>query len=187
MEKFKMSNTKEILKHFFGPKAIISYTEYATLIICGFLVGYNYHRYKLVKKETVNQQTTVTQVTSDIQNKVANTQDVNSSYTEKFFNRKGVLVHEIEKKHENRASDLSFTNHTDLSEVNSQVTSATFSTIETSYQSTWLLGFSVPLKLQPNFRDVDFQIGYRLLGPIYVTGRSDYRFSEPRVGFLINF
>ncbi len=182
-----MSNARQILNHLFGPKALFSYFEYTSLIICGFLIGYNYHRYKLEKKETANQQETVTQVTSDIQNKIANTQDVNSSYTEKFFNKKGILVHEIEKKHENRASNLSFANHTDLSIVNLKTTSATVSSIEQRAESTWLLSFSIPLKLQPSFQDADFQIGYRLLGPIYVIGQSDYRFSEPRVGFLVNF
>lgn len=184
-----MSNTKEILKHFFGPKAIWENVTFLIIFSSGFFVGHNWDKLKLIiqRKETINQQLNTAQVSSATQNKVSSNQLDNSSYTEKFFNKKGVLVHEIEKKHEDRASDLSFTNHTDLSEVNSQVTSATFSTIEERPESNWLMGFSIPVKFHPDFQDVNAQFGYRLLGPVYITAQTDYKFKKPTVGFLINF
>jgi hypothetical protein len=114
-------------------------------------------------------------------------QDKDSSYVEKFYNKKGVLIHEIEKKQENRASDVNFTKHTDQSEVVSSVTSATSSSIEVAPMSSWLVGFSLPVTLHPDFQTVNAQIGYRLLGPVYITGQTDYKFSKPTVGFLVNF
>lgn len=183
----RIDNIKEIIKHLFGPKAISQYIIVSIIFLLGHLTGYNKAMHKYEKKEVVNQQLNTNQVTSDIQNKTANTQDANSSYTEKFFNKKGVLVHEIEKKYENRASDLSFTKHTDLSIVNSAITSATFSTIEERQESNWLIGFSIPVKFHPDFQDVNAQFGYMLLGPIYITAQTDYKFSKPTVGFLVNF
>lgn len=161
--------------------------ELLLMLICGFILGHGISKFRFEKKETITQQANTTQALSTVQNRVEAIQDVNSSYTEKFFNKKGVLVHEVEKKQENRASDLSFTNHIELKNNKLVVTSATRSTIEERSESTWLLGFSVPLKVHPDFQDMDAQLGYRLLGPIYVTARTDYRFTEPRVGFLINF
>lgn len=184
-----MSNTKEILKHFFGPKAIWENVTLLIIFSSGFMVGHNWNKLKLTiqKKEVINQQINTAQVSSVTQDKVASNQIDNSSYTEKFFNKKGILVHEIDKKQENRASDSRFTNHTDLSIVNSEITSATFSTTEERSESNWLIGFSIPVKFHPDFQDVNAQFGYRLLGPIYVTAQTDYKFSKPTVGFLINF
>lgn len=184
-----MSNTKEILKHFFGPKSIWDNITLLMLFSSGFCVGHNWNRLKIFaqKKEVVNQQINTAQVSSVTQDKTMSNQFDNSSYTEKFFNKKGVLVHEVEKKHKNRASDFSFTDHTDLSIVNSAITSATFSTTEERLESNWLIGFSIPVKFHPDFQDVSAQFGHRLLGPVYVTAQTDYKFSKPTVGFLINF
>jgi len=182
-----MSDTKQILQHFFGPKAIFNTLGLMIIFSIGFITGHNWYKYKLEQKEVIKQQVNTTQTTAAIQNKVEVNQLDSSSYTEKFFNKKGILVHEIEKKHENRASDFSFTKHTDQSEISSEVTSATFSSIEERQESNWLIGFSTPVKIHLTIQDVDVHLGYRLLGPVYITGQTDYKFSKPTVGFLINF
>lgn len=159
-----------------------------TILFIGFICGYFLRMYQSHQnKEVINQQVNNTQSSSIIQNEVQNSQDIDSSYTEKFFNKKGILVHEIVKKQENRASDLSYTNHTNLNSINSKITSATFSSIEERQESNYLIGFSIPFKIHPEFSDIDFQMGYRVLGPIYIDIQSDYKFSKPTVGILVNF
>lgn len=160
------------------------------ILFLGFLVGRftaNKLSHRTEVTQTFNQQTNTAQVSSIIENKAGSSQDDNTSYTEKFFNKRGILIHEIEKKHENRASELSFAKHADLSIASSTVTNTTSTNIETSYQSNWTIGFFVPFKLHPEFQEVDAQIQYRLLGPVYLAAQTNYKFTKPMVGFLINF
>jgi hypothetical protein len=160
------------------------------LIGIGFAIGRftaNRVTHKTETTQTVKQQETQVAVSTSVTNTVRANKTEITSYSEKYFNKKGILVKEIEKKSHNGASDVSFTNHTDLNVVNSTVTSDTFSNTETSYQSTWLLGFSVPMKSHPEFQDLNVQLGYRVLGPVYLTMQSDYKFSKPTVGFAFNF
>ena len=78
-----VNNTKQSLLHFFGLQNISDNFKFLAIFGCGFFIGQNWNRIKVItqKKEDVSQTTSTVQVSSKIQAKTVSNENNMVSYT----------------------------------------------------------------------------------------------------------
>lgn len=138
---------------------------------------------KTVETKTVQRTEQKTQAVEVSQVQKDSTTGQQTSYVEKSFNNKGILIHEV-------ISGQKIDTSTQLAQNDVKKTeSATVSTLSQESKTTienrpnWEMGFltSYPFQMQK----ITPLIGYRLFGGVHLIGSTDLKFSQFQAGILL--
>jgi len=161
-------------------------------VTTGFIIG-RVTTNKLSKRQveitTKKFSTSVQQVSTQREVKKDSTTVKQMSYTEKFFNNKGILIHEIVMGNNTKKSATGgYSLVNEILKKTAAETLNTSTTIET-YQSNFIVGIYYPVKDLTNYKvtDLGLNVSYRLFSTFYVSVLSDVKFSNPQIGLQFQF
>jgi len=142
---------------------------------------------KTIQTKTIQNKQVITQATTQKDSNLGQ----RTSYTEKSFNKKGILIHEISYGNQMVAStDKTMKEH--IVDVNNNIsTSESKNTLITDYQSNWFIGLNVltqdlkqPTNLEKEPQDINFMLEFRPFSQFYLFAETNYKL-DSRIGFLI--
>lgn len=163
--------------------------------VLGFMVGISFKKDQPVKITTVTQTQTQTAQKTQIQSQATVQKDSTMmqqmNYTEKFFNKKGILMKELDY-----GNNMLVTAQSDSSQHFNEVNdirsrSQIVVTTTETYMSRWWVGMNVrtqdiltPYILTKQPRDVNLIVEFRPWDQFYLFAETNYKF-DSQIGFLI--
>lgn len=160
-------------------------------LILGFVLGrFSAHKMNKIstKTETAQISTQKVDISAQESTQKDSTTRQQTVYTEKFYNGKGKLIHEIDYGTKSGASvlrgDLINSSQLYLNSGASKVQNITIK----SYQSNWTVGLYIPIKekyINDPF-NYNFQFSYRIFDGIFISALIDIKANRPQLGITIN-
>lgn len=161
------------------------------IVACIFFVIGRFTSNKISKITNTVQNTNVenkksTQVDVSKTQKVVATRQ-QTSYIEKSFNDKGILIKEVIFGENNGADMIESDRTVSRSFVQSKNISEMKSSTITDYKTNWGLGISIPTKIKPT--SVNLMLAYRVLDNLYLTASANTNLKETntQLGFIWMF
>jgi hypothetical protein len=158
------------------------------VFICGFLLG-RYSANKLRKTVSISKidstESKKEEVQSHAEDKKSLTTAQEMNYTEKFYSKKGILLHEISYGSKDGAMVTETTRTRSRTQINSDSHSIQNVTTASSYESNVLIGIYYPVSLSTNFKETEFSLSYRIFSSFYIVGMADLYFKKAAVGIMV--
>lgn len=164
---------------------MINFIKIPILILIGFILGMfiGKHQNAQVSKEKIHSVENVVQNskidTKKIDNLVKSNQRIERYYKNGKISKEIILGYQTKENIKSSSSEVT--------NIHSNLTT---DTIKTFYpENNWVLGSYSTINSIENkeYKDISIQIGYRIIGNIYLTASSDIQLKNPNIGFQIIF